>query len=364
MGAVVIGCLAATVTSGAYAQETNTTGQFYARAGRQQPSTSAQPSASMRQRKNGAMNEQFNSRAPSGRASASGQLERRALANEGRMNGPTRRTSAGERGMRGERFTYARISAERGWRGRGLYARAGAEGGYRSERGAYRDRAVDVGAVVAAADYGYRTQRLYAYAPTYDVGYVAEPYYNYAPGYEVAITTGPITPGPHYAPDWNVAYAGPEIAPELRGHGLPLASVRHTSVSMTDPRIALRSVTSVQRRRRWTAYQEGSDGRGAFAPGTLSDLRSPGGSPARGCAKQLFTWRRWWRRRASPRPARRGGAGVGLSGVAEPGSRAHRRGPETRRPLYYNGGLGTRHGSAACGCRRCRRRTIRDEDRG
>ena len=42
MGAAVIGCVAATMMSGAYAQEANTTGQFNARTG-QQPATSAQP---------------------------------------------------------------------------------------------------------------------------------------------------------------------------------------------------------------------------------------------------------------------------------------------------------------------------------
>jgi hypothetical protein len=90
---------------------------------------------------------------------------------------------------------------------RGLYARAGVEGGYRGwrrERWAYRDRAVGAGLDVAAVDSGYRTRRLYAYAPTYDVGYTAAPSYDYAPGYDVAVTTGP-----YYAPGWNVAYAGP-----------------------------------------------------------------------------------------------------------------------------------------------------------
>ena len=174
MGAAVIGCLAATMTSGAYAQEANTIGKFNARAGRQQPSTSAQPNASRRQRQAGAINEQFNARASSGRA------------------------------MRGEHFTYARVSAQRYGRGeRGLYARAGVDGGYRGEGSAYRDRAVgaDVG---VAADYGYRGRPLYAYAPTYEAGYAAGPYYNYAPGYEVAVTTRP-----YYTPGWNVAYASP-----------------------------------------------------------------------------------------------------------------------------------------------------------
>jgi hypothetical protein len=203
MGAAVIGCLAATMTSGAYTQEANTTGQFNARAGRQQPSIGAQPNTSLH-------HEQFNARAIRGRASSSGQLERRGVADEGRMNGPTRRTLAGERGIGGDRFTYARASAERYGRDRrgerGLYASAGAEGGYRGDRAAYRDRAVGVGVGAVAADYTY-PRRLYAYAPTYDVGYAAEPYYSYSPGYEAAVPTGP-----YYEPDWNVAYAGPSYA--------------------------------------------------------------------------------------------------------------------------------------------------------
>jgi hypothetical protein len=89
---------------------------------------------------------------------------------------------------------------------RGLYASAGAEGGYRGDRAAYRDRAVGVGVGAVAADYTY-PRRLYAYAPTYDVGYAAEPYYSYSPGYEAAVPTGP-----YYEPDWNVAYAGPSYA--------------------------------------------------------------------------------------------------------------------------------------------------------
>ena len=44
MGAAVIGCVAATMMSGAYAQEANTTGQFNARSG-QPPSTAGQPNA-------------------------------------------------------------------------------------------------------------------------------------------------------------------------------------------------------------------------------------------------------------------------------------------------------------------------------
>ena len=105
---------------------------------------------------------------------------------------------------RGERpGTHARVSEERYGRGlrgeRGLYARD-----WRGEGSAYSERVVGVGIGVEAADYGYRTRRLYAYAPSYNVAYTGGPYYDYAPDYEVAVNTGP-----YYTPGWNVAYAGP-----------------------------------------------------------------------------------------------------------------------------------------------------------
>ena len=228
MGAAVIGCVAATMMSGAYAQEANTTGQFNARSG-QPPSTAGQPNASMRQGQNADVNAHVNGRANGNRAATSGQLERHGFGNEGRLNASTRegRGFAEQRGMRGQRGTYARVSEERygrdlrgergayarvseerygrGLRGeRGLYARESGYRDWRGERLAYRERAIGVGAGVAAADYGYRTRRLYAYAPSYNVGYTAGPYYNYAPGYDVAVNTGP-----YYTPGWNVAYGGP-----------------------------------------------------------------------------------------------------------------------------------------------------------
>ena len=206
MGAAVIGCVAATMMSGAYAQEAQTRGQFNERAGGQQPSTNAQPHTSMRQGQD--TNAQFNTRSNGKRKFANGPLERRGFANSSTRES---RSFVAERGMRVRRGAYLRISEQRygrGWDGeRGLYARAGVEGGYRGWRGerwAYRDRAVGAGVGVAAADSGYRTRHLYAYAPTYDVGYTAAPSYDYAPGYDVAVTTGP-----YYAPGWNVAYAGP-----------------------------------------------------------------------------------------------------------------------------------------------------------
>jgi hypothetical protein len=157
------------------------------------------------------MNARSNTRT-SNRASASGQVERRGFANEGRLNASTRerRGYAEARGMRGERGTYARISEERYGRGlrgeRGLYARAGVEGGYRGSRSVYRDRAVGVGTGVAATDYGNSTRRLYAYAPSYAASYTVGPTYSYSaygPTYAAAGV------GPYYTPGWNVAYGGP-----------------------------------------------------------------------------------------------------------------------------------------------------------
>ena len=210
MGAAVIGCLAATMTSGAYAQEANTTNQLDARTSHQ-PSTGTQPRGSIRQGQGADMNAQFNAHAGSSETSANGQSARHAFANESRMRAsPREGRNAEQRGLRGERGAHARVSEERygrSWRGeRGLYARASAEGGYRSWRGerlAYRDRTVGESAGTAAADYGYRTRRLYAYAPTGEVGYAPGPYYDYARGYDVAVNSGP-----YYAPGWNVGYAG------------------------------------------------------------------------------------------------------------------------------------------------------------
>jgi hypothetical protein len=192
MGAAVIGCVAATTMSGAYAQEANTTGQFNVRSGGQ-PAINGQPTAAMRDGQGA--DTRLNARTTSNRTSAGGQSERRGFGNEARTNVTTRegRDLAGERRMRSERGAYARADIDggyRGWRG--------------GERAAYRDRAVGVGAGVAAADYRYRTRRLYAYAPNYDARYTADPYYNDAPGYDVAVTTDR-----YYAPAWNVAYAGP-----------------------------------------------------------------------------------------------------------------------------------------------------------
>jgi hypothetical protein len=179
MGAAVIGCLAATMPSGAYAQEANSRDQINARAG-QQPASNVRPNGPMRQGQGSDRNAQFGAHANNSGTPANGQLERRGVASESRM-----RAAAAE----SRRFAVQR--------------------GMRSERLANRNRSVDVGTVdagvgVAAADYGYRGRRLYAYAPTYEAGYARGPYYNYAPGYAVAAS-----PGPYYTPGWNVAYAGP-----------------------------------------------------------------------------------------------------------------------------------------------------------
>src|SRR5262249_45617449 len=143
----------------------------------QSPDTNAQLNA----RTNG--NAQVNARTSNGR-SANGQLERRSFTNESRMGASTRagHAYAEPRTPRGERGAYAR--EERYGRGlrseRGLYARAGVEGGYRGGRVAYRERAIGTGVGVGAADYGYRGRRLYAYAPGYETGYATAPRYSYA----------------------------------------------------------------------------------------------------------------------------------------------------------------------------------------
>jgi hypothetical protein len=208
MGAAVIGCLAATIPSGAYAQEANTGDQFNARTV-QRPAANAPQSGSMRQGQGADGNAQLGARANNNETSANRELERRRPANESRT-----RVSAGESrgyavqpGRRSERGTYARVSEERyghGWRGeRGPNVRARVEAGYRGERLTYRNRAVGADVGVAAADYGYRGRRLYAYAPTYEAGYATDPYYAYTPGNDVAVNTSP-----YYTPGWDLAYAG------------------------------------------------------------------------------------------------------------------------------------------------------------
>jgi hypothetical protein len=109
MGAAVIGCLAAAMTSGAHAQETNMKEQLNARTGHQ-PAASARASGSIRQGQSADMNTQLNARTGgnaqlnartnSDATPANGQFERRGLANESRM-GAQRRVGASAREGRG-----------------------------------------------------------------------------------------------------------------------------------------------------------------------------------------------------------------------------------------------------------------------
>jgi len=53
--------------------------------------------------------------------------------------------------------------------------------------------------------------------------------------------------------DWS---RGVEIAPNRPDTVSRLASVRHTTVSMSNPTDRVEIITSVQRRRRWTAAEK------------------------------------------------------------------------------------------------------------
>ena len=68
-----------------------------------------------------------------------------------------------------------------------------------------------------------------------------------------------------------------------------LASVRHTTVSMTNATDRVEIITSVQRRRRWTASEKVRMVEETFEPGMTVSLvaRRHGVAP-----NQLFTWRR------------------------------------------------------------------------
>jgi transposase-like protein len=87
-------------------------------------------------------------------------------------------------------------------------------------------------------------------------------------------------------------------------------------VSMTSSPNRIEVVTSVQRRRRWTASGKVRMVEETFAPGMTVSLVARQHDVA---PNQSFTWRR---QPDCGRQRRGGGAGVGLSGVAEPGSRA------------------------------------------
>src|SRR6266511_336578 len=78
----------------------------------------------------------------------------------------------------------------------------------------------------------------------------------------------------------------PPNGPDTVSH---LASVRHTTVSMTNPADRVEIITSVQRRRRWTASEKVRIVEETFEPGMTVSLvaRRHGVAP-----NQLFTWRR------------------------------------------------------------------------
>ena len=80
----------------------------------------------------------------------------------------------------------------------------------------------------------------------------------------------------------------PEIAPNRPDTVSHLASVRHTTVSMTNPADRVEIITSVQRRRRWTASAKVRIVEETFEPGMTVSLvaRRHGVAP-----NQLFTWR-------------------------------------------------------------------------
>jgi hypothetical protein len=72
-----------------------------------------------------------------------------------------------------------------------------------------------------------------------------------------------------FADDWvqTLANAACEIAPELTGQVSHLASVRHTTVSMTNSTNRVEIITSVQRGRRWTAAEKVRIVEETFEPG-------------------------------------------------------------------------------------------------
>src|SRR6266446_2419617 len=78
----------------------------------------------------------------------------------------------------------------------------------------------------------------------------------------------------------------PPNRPDTVSH---LASVRHTTVSMSNPADRVEIITSVQRRRRWTAAEKVQMVEETFEPGMTVSLvaRRHGVAP-----NQLFTWRR------------------------------------------------------------------------
>jgi len=80
-----------------------------------------------------------------------------------------------------------------------------------------------------------------------------------------------------------------EIAPERTGHGLPLSKCGAYNRVMTNSTDRVEIITSVQRRRRWTAPEKVRMVEEIFEPGMTVGLvaRRHGVAP-----NQLFTWRR------------------------------------------------------------------------
>jgi transposase len=89
-------------------------------------------------------------------------------------------------------------------------------------------------------------------------------------------------------------------------------------VSMSNPTDRVEIITSVQRHRRWTASEKVRIVEETFEPGMTVSLVAR----RHGVANQLFTWRRLVVEGAltAAGSGETGGAGLGLSGFAEPGA--------------------------------------------
>src|SRR5690242_16813797 len=134
---------------------------------------------------------------------------------------------------------------------------------------------------------------------------------------------------------------------------------------MSNPPNRIEVVTSIQRRRRWNASEKVRMVEETFAPGMTVSLvaRQHGVAP-----NQLFTWRRLVAQGSLT------AAGSGEEVVPASDYRAlqnqvrelHRLlGKKTLEAEILKEALEHTTGSKKqCGCRHCRRRTIRDEDRG
>ena len=136
-------------------------------------------------------------------------------------------------------------------------------------------------------------------------------------------------------------------------------------MSMTNPADRVEIITSVQRRRRWTASEKVRIVEETFEPGMTVSLvaRRHGVAP-----NQLFTWRRLVAQGAL--------TADGSGEEVVPGS-DYRALQSQVRELQRLLGKKTLEAESSrrrsnkprgqkngCGCRRCRRRTVPDEDRG